>query len=271
VRPGNQPPVPVIEVSPLVQFAGATNRLVIAPNNTNALVAFDGSKSQDPDDRVFHYCWQEGTNVFATNAVGTRVLALGAHPITLRLDDTFPLGTNSALAEVKIITPAESVALLAGMMAAANQGQQAADAGGTDRQPLIALLEAAAAAFDRGGFAAGRNQLGAFQNMVRAQVAPEDPGQADQLILAAQEIIDRLSGSSGRVPAKITKIARQASGRVQMQFTAKRGQVCVIEVSGDLVQWEPLGMAEDKGSGWFEFEDVGAGQTPTRFYRIVSP
>jgi hypothetical protein len=31
------------------------------------------------------------------------------------------------------------------------------------------------------------------------------------------------------------------------------------------------GVAEDKGSGWFEFEDARAGQTPTRFYRIVSP
>ena len=57
-----------------------------------------------------------------------------------------------------------------------------------------ATLKAAAASFDDGRVQPGINQLGAFQNKVRAQVAPLDPVLADSLINAAQVIIDALSG-----------------------------------------------------------------------------
>ena len=63
-----------------------------------------------------------------------------------------------------------------------------------NQRPLIATLKAAAASFDDGRVQPGVNQLNAFQNKVRAQVAPLDQALADSLINAAQVIIDTLNG-----------------------------------------------------------------------------
>jgi hypothetical protein len=57
-------------------------------------------------------------------------------------------------------------------------------------QPLLASLNAARASFASENLEPGINQLNAFQNKVRAQVAPSDPALADQLLQAAQRIID---------------------------------------------------------------------------------
>jgi hypothetical protein len=51
-------------------------------------------------------------------------------------------------------------------------------------------LNAAYASFQRGSFGAGANQLQAFQNKVAAQLGQLDPALAEQLIEAAQQIID---------------------------------------------------------------------------------
>jgi hypothetical protein len=187
VLPGNQPPVPIIQVRPLAVFPGITNLIVIAANNSNAPVILDGSKSYDPDDNVFNFAWYEGTNLFSTNMIVTDVLAVGSHTITLRLDDTFPLGTNSANVTVDVVSPAQSVALVIEMVENSQLPHQR-------QQSLVASLQAAAASFDAGRSAPGLNQLRAFQNKVQAQVAPIDPLLAAQLLSSAQVIIDALAG-----------------------------------------------------------------------------
>ena len=53
-------------------------------------------------------------------------------------------------------------------------------------------MKASAASFDRGSNQSGINQLSAFQNKVRAQVAKTDPALAAELIASAQAIIDAL-------------------------------------------------------------------------------
>jgi hypothetical protein len=62
--------------------------------------------------------------------------------------------------------------------------------GENTRHALLATLAAASASFDWGNIISGSNQLAAFQNKVRAQVARVDPALANQLIEAAQEIIE---------------------------------------------------------------------------------
>ena len=64
------------------------------------------------------------------------------------------------------------------------------DLGRSNGTPLIASLKAAAASFDRCRIIPGVNQLYAFQNMVRVQIAPFDPDMAARLIEAAQQVID---------------------------------------------------------------------------------
>jgi len=184
VFPGNQPPMPVIEVSPLAHLPGYTNLIVIAPADAlTASVVFNGSKSHDPDDSSFNYYWSEGTNLFSTNVVAERVLGLGAHEISLWLDDTFPLGTNSVLVVVEVISPDDAVGAVIDLLENSNLGRK-------NLQPLEASLNAAEASFERGNTTAAINQLSAFQNKVRAQIAPFNPQVANELIQAVQVIID---------------------------------------------------------------------------------
>ncbi len=44
-----------------------------------------------------------------------------------------------------------------------------------------------------------------------------------------------------------------------------------MEGSTNLVDWEMLGVATERGDGTFEFEDGNAARFQNRFYRIVSP
>ena len=183
VYPGNVPPVPVIEVSPSASFPGDTNLIVIAPDGQSAGVTFDGSNSYDLDDPTFHYFWYEGTNLFSTNVVAARTLSVGSHAIHLLVDDTFPLGTNSTAVTVEVISPAQAAGIVMDLLDNSGLGRQ-------DTQPLIATLKAAVAAFERSNARAALNQLAAFQNKVRAQVAPSEPDLADDLTRSAQIIID---------------------------------------------------------------------------------
>ncbi len=183
VQPGNVPPVPVIEISPLVHLPGYTNLTVIAPDGRTAAVTFDGSQSYDLDDTNFYYFWYEGTNLFSTNAIARTDLSVGLHQVMLRLDDTFPLGTNSAMVILDIISPTAAVNTMVGLVEDSNLGQK-------DMQPLLATLNAAVSSFDRGNSVAATNQLTALQNKIRAQIAPFDPVLADELIRTAQIIIN---------------------------------------------------------------------------------
>jgi hypothetical protein len=58
---------------------------------------------------------------------------------------------------------------------------------------------------------------------------------------------------------------------VQLQLTAERGTICILEASTNLVHWEKIGVAADRGDGTFTFEDPNAPGFPSRYYRVVSP
>ena len=182
VHPGNLPPVPNVEVSPLASFPGYTNLIVIAPNAQSTSVTFDGSKSYDPDDTNFLFFWYEGTNLLSTNAVCSELLTTGTHEITLLLNDTFPYGTNTAVAQVEVVTPAEAVGILIDMVNRSNLGDK-------NKQPLLASLEAAAASFERGNVAPALHQLEAFEKKVRTQIEPFAPAVAADLLRAAESLI----------------------------------------------------------------------------------
>ena len=61
-----------------------------------------------------------------------------------------------------------------------------------NKKPLVAMLEAALASFQRGNVASAINQLKAFENTVAAQVARIDAALAGELIERAQGIIEEL-------------------------------------------------------------------------------
>jgi len=129
----NQPPVPLITVSPVARFPGNTNLIVISRNGINARVKFDGSKSFDPAGTNLFFYWYEGASLSSMNAVATDVLRLGTHEITLRIDDALPLGTNSASVTVHVISASEAVGIIIGMV-------QDSDLSHRTQQPLMATL-----------------------------------------------------------------------------------------------------------------------------------
>src|SRR6185295_5909446 len=74
LQPLNHAPVAVARVFPRFQiFGDETNLVVLSPNNTHALVFFDGSLSTDLDNDPLQYFWFEAgqTNVFGIGIVAT--------------------------------------------------------------------------------------------------------------------------------------------------------------------------------------------------------
>ena len=140
---------------------------------------------------------------------------------------------------------------------------------------LVATLYAALHSIEQGNPVAAVNQLQAFQNKVRAQVGRRDPALAESFIQMAQEIIEALSGGQtnpgGRPHGGFTATRHQSNGHFQLQFSAERGAVYLLEASTNLVDLEKIGIAVDHGDGTFSFEDPDAARFPNRFYRIVSP
>lgn len=262
----NVPPVPVIYVSPLADFPGFTNLLVIAGNGTNATVVFDGSKSYDPDDATFNYAWFEGTNRFSTSVVATRVLALGLHNITLQLDDTHPFGVSTASVMVEVISASQALARLMAIVNDSTLPNQV-------QHPLLVSLQEAKKHLDRGDLRPAREVLQAFEHKVRESVSRLDLALAKELIGLAQQLIDALDrvGRSGRPNGPPPLVTHQPDGKMHLRFIGESGKLQIIEASSNLLDWQKIGVATEVGNGWFEFEDAKAPAMPSRYYRVVSP
>jgi Arylsulfotransferase (ASST)/Bacterial Ig domain/Carbohydrate binding domain len=180
VKPVNEPPVARIDVSPLAVFPGITNLVVISPLCASARVVLDGSRSSDVDNDPLEFAWLNGTNIVGTTQTVTNEFGPGSYEITLVVSDGQVMSTASVALEV--ITPADAVRVL--MLLVEEAGLESKQA-----TPLLTSLRAAAASFDRCNRISGVNQLGAFQNKVRAQISPLKPALAQQFTDTAQEVM----------------------------------------------------------------------------------
>jgi len=258
VKPVNDPPVP---------DASATVVLVLSPNNTNATVVLDGTRSFDVDSDTLEYRWflAGSTNPIAAGVVAIVVLPVGTNSVSLAVSDGTAIATNTIAVEV--ITTAQAVERL---VAAVNSDVSRS-------VPLIATLQAAIASIDRSNPTAAVNQLQAFQNQVRAQLEPLDSEAAQTLIQTAQEVIDLLGGGTQNSIAsegpqlQIDNLNHQSDGRLRMRFSTPSGKIYIVAASTNMLDWELIGVAVDQGDGTFEFEDRSSTRFPTRFYRIISP
>jgi hypothetical protein len=173
--------------------ASASQLLYISPNGVNASVTLDGSRSSDPNGDVLDYLWfstidSQPSTILASGVQAVVLLPVGMNPIELVVNDGMATATNAITVEV--ITTAEAVQRLIVQV----------QSGWRRSQPLLATLYAALHSIERGNPVSARNQLQAFQNKVRAQVAPRDPALAACLTQTAQEIMDALS-TANRNPA----------------------------------------------------------------------
>lgn len=189
VLPANTGPVAHISVSPLAHFPDVTNLVVISPNGSTATLVLDASQSSDADGNPLSYAWYVDQAQFASGPVTTNVFEVGSQTITLVVSDGQL--TGSATVTVEIITPAEAVGFIMGLV-------QDSSLSLNKKKPLLASLRAAAASFQRGRMNAGVNQLFAFKAKVRAQVARQDRELARDLIASADEIIKAVAFSHRR-------------------------------------------------------------------------
>jgi uncharacterized delta-60 repeat protein len=269
VWPGNQPPRPVIRLLPVPGCCALTacsqpNLLVLACDGARATVVCDGSSSSDPDDASFRFAWFDGASQFSTNRVAVTDLPLGTHVITLVLDDTFPGGTNRASATVQVLSPAQAVGRLVSLV-------QSSPLPANRQQPLLATLRAATAAVERRDLRPALEQLGAFENKVRAQMVRLDPALAATLFQTTERIIAALRCcESQRHVGEVRSVTRHGN-RVRLAISGPAAQVYLVQASMDLIHWEAVGAVATQGEGSLEFEDADSGTYPSRFYRLVSP
>ncbi|MCI0366496.1 MAG: cadherin-like domain-containing protein, partial [Phycisphaerales bacterium] len=182
----NDPPVAVAQVFPIVSLApGESNVVVISPNNSNAIVVLDASLSSDVENDVLQYFWYAQGEPLAAGVRVTNVFEVGDFKITLQVSEGMDVGADTI--HVDVITSAEAAGALVLLLEDAAIERRSS-------RGLMATLKAAMAAFERGQFHTGANQLRALQNKLRAQIAPTDPFTADALINLAQEIIDAVDG-----------------------------------------------------------------------------
>lgn len=188
VVPANDPPVGRIEVGPLTALSSVSAYpVILASNNREAMVVLDGRGSYDPEGDALTFQWMEagGTTPFGAGSVVTNLMAVGWHEVALVVDD----GKDTSITTIgfEIITPGQGVEEL---ILRVNESTLS----GYNKRPLLATLKATAASFDRNNLRSAVNQLAAFQNKVRAQVASRNSELAATWIALAQEIIDAVGG-----------------------------------------------------------------------------
>ena len=199
IEPGNDSPVPVIVVEPMVDLGSTVPGInVMSPNNIGACVVLDGSQSSDVDNDFedLTFTWLVGDVVVGTGPVLTDIcLLVGENAVTLVVNDgTGEPGECDEPAEgektemVHVVTGAEAAEELL------LQINETTILSRKNKQQFIATAKNSAAAFERGSFGAGINMLEALINKFEAQLNdPADEQIQRDWIALAQAIIDGLS------------------------------------------------------------------------------
>jgi hypothetical protein len=186
VRSVNDAPMAIARVLNLVHLrAGLTDGFIISPNNSNGLVVLDGSLSRDVENDPLTFTWfrDGGAPPFAAGATVSNLFSVDSHTVLLVVDDGQDSGT--ARLDVEVITPGMALEEVLLLLAGSNLPRDRS-------RPLVATLKAAMASFDRGDFTSPASQLRAFQNKVRAQVAPANPALAASLNQAVEQILNAI-------------------------------------------------------------------------------
>jgi hypothetical protein len=177
---------------PPVANATATPTRVISPNNTNATVVLDGTRSSDADGDVLNYFWfLDGSASPLTplpqdpRGMATATLAVGLRQVVLVVSDGARTDTNTVF--VQVITACDAVSELSASVVAANLPGKAAE-------ELLKELNRACDEFNRGHFDQGIDALRKFQDETRRRSGDEiDPALAQNFVNAAQAIIGALT------------------------------------------------------------------------------
>jgi len=172
----------VLRISPLFLLsADDTNHLIIAGSKIGARVIFDGSLTTSTEPTPLYYAWflDGETNDIATSVIATNLLNVGSHTVYLEVTSGHAKARSSL--EVQVITPEMAVDDLIHLIATSLSY--------SDSKPLVDSLAPVRESFSRDGAKTAVNQLNAFRNKVRAQIAPWNPTLADEFAFVTEEII----------------------------------------------------------------------------------
>ncbi len=253
VLPVNDPPVADAGATPL--------RRVISPNNLNAKVVLDASRTRDPDDESLQFAWLDGgaASPFARGMVAVTTMTVGAHAVTLRVGDGMMTDTDQL--PVTVITAAEAAREIIALVQASGLTEKI-------KRPLVSTLESAADNFVRTKMTAGVTKLLAFQDKVRTTVARTNPTLAEDFIRAAQRIMDVFAPTA---PAQLRSCVCLPGHTMRLSGTGSAGKVYLIEATTDMARWEAIGSTVAGDSGVLTYEDTDAARWPCRFYRLAVP
>jgi len=177
ILPLTQPPVAIASVLPSL--------FLYSLNNEDAPALLDGSASSDPDGDALTYSWFVDGMAIGSGVVLSNVFTLGDHTVMLIVADGFYSATNTV--PVRVQTLGEGVEALAAVLAQSNLPRR-------HQRPLLMVLKAATAAFDRGQLELGAAQLDSFIRKVQSRIAPLDPALAAELSAIAQRLIEVAGG-----------------------------------------------------------------------------
>jgi hypothetical protein len=184
----NTPPIAKITAHGLIDFKpDIINGVLISGNGSNACLTLDGLLSTDaetPNQLTYSWSLVPSPVPFATGVLVGTCLDIGTHTVLLTVTDpSNASGTDSITIEV--LSAGEA---LEEIITEINESTIARG----NKRPLIASLKAAAASTDRGNAHTAQNQLNAFLNKLRAQVAKDNPAEAARWTRLTQAIIDAL-------------------------------------------------------------------------------
>ena len=175
VAPPNTPPV---------ADASATTREVISPNNRNAGILLDGSRSRDGEGDALTYQWTWRGRVVGTTTLAKVVLPVGRQEIILLAHDG--QASDQDAVTVRVITAAAATRALMRMV-------EDAEVPASRERLLLTILRVAEHSFERGHMNAATHQLLVFQKVVQAREGRRiDPAIAARLVRAAQRIMDAI-------------------------------------------------------------------------------
>lgn len=94
-----------------VAVANTLAASIVAPDDSGATIALDGSASSDPDGDALSFTWKDNGVTIATTAVANVKLAVGTHSIALTVSDGKG-GVNSTAAQSVTVNPPPPAATL---------------------------------------------------------------------------------------------------------------------------------------------------------------
>jgi len=184
IHPVNDSPDCQATVAPTIDLGNDSPiPAVLAGDGISAEVILDASASSDPEGDALSFAWFANgePTPFSTDAVAAIDLEPGLHMVVLVVSDG--LADCETTLWIDVLTPGaalEELVLLIDDAPLVSRKQ---------KQPFLASVKNAAAAYDRGSYGAADNKLEAFINKVQAQLK-DDPETAAEWIRIAQEIID---------------------------------------------------------------------------------